>query len=65
MSNMHMEHVLMHKHGKQILPKDTQTVAAEKHYEVNVILIGEFFIRRLILKKEQHLRPIKSYGLFL
>ena len=48
MSNMHMEHVLMCKHGKHILLKDIHTVAAETHFEVNAILIGELNIRRLI-----------------
>ena len=64
-SNMHTEHVLMRKHGKHIVLKYICTVAVEQHYEVNAILIAESKMRRLIFKKEQHLHPIKSYGLLL
>ena len=49
----------MRKHGKHTLPKAIHTISAEKHFKVNLILIGELNIWQLIFKKEQHLYQSK------
>ena len=41
-ANMHLFHVNIRKHGKYILLKDIHSLTAEKHLNVNAILIGTF-----------------------
>ena len=51
-------------HEEHIHPKDVRTSAAEKHFKVNVILIGSIKCSETNLYWEKHMYPIKNYGFF-